>query len=498
MQIMRRIILESGIVGLLWLPYFPISELRAGDAQQNSLRAYVEKIQRRQAYGVYLKNHKFGWAIDELKLGRHEDKDVAIATFEMQGSFVSGGERTRFEEKSITCFALDGKGEIVFGEERSLEDNNETTRVAVREGDAMVVTTRSRGGETQRRVPVPRETLQLTRELEAWLTRPPKKGAKFEHYSTAWNEEKIDTKEVFAYRGRKSILWGGVKTGVCLVDVNIEGMNAAFEVLPDGTPLKGLLGGLFELRAEKESVAKMPGAPTIDMLLASCIRVDKKLGDPERIKSLTLKVTGLSEFAFPTSHRQRIQSRRGKTVVLGLTRDWRTERPSPLSPAERQRHLQPTPAIQSDHETFRALASEIAGEETEALRKATKLQDWVFRNVRQTMAANTSSALDVLNNRAGDCTEITLLFVALARAAGVPAREVGGVMYAEDGAPLFGWHAWAEIHDGHQWVSIDPTWNQVYVDATHIKLSEDSNDWAWVNLLGRMKIKVVKITPNAP
>jgi hypothetical protein len=472
--------------------------LKSAEPASASLRAYVEKNQRRQAYGVYLKNHKFGWAIDELKPGRHDGHEVAIATFEMQGSFLSGGERTRFEDKSTTCFALDGSGEIVFGEERTLEDNNEITRVAVREGAEMVVTTRFRGGETKRRVPVPRETLRLARALEAWLTKPPKKGAKFEHYSASWNEEKIDTQEVFTYRGRKSVLWGGVKTDVHLVDVNIEGMNAAFEVLSDGTPLRGMLGGLFELRAEEESLAKTPGTTSFDMLLASSIAINKSLGDPEKIESLRLKITGLEGFSIPHSHRQQVRSKRGNTVVLELLRDRRLEKAAALLTSEREPYLKPTPALQSDQPEIRALAAEIAGDETDAFRKASKFQDWIYKNVRQTMAANASSALDVAKNRAGDCTEITLLFVALARAAGIPAREVGGVMYAEEEPPVFGWHAWAEIHDGHQWVSIDPTWNQVYVDAAHMKLTEGTQDWSWVNLLGRMKIQVLKLTTRKP
>ena len=96
--------------------------------------------------------------------------------------------------------------------------------------------------------------------------------------------------------------------------------------------------------------------------------------------------------------------------------------------------------------------------------------------------------LQILDNRAGDCSEHALLFVALARAAGIPAREVGGLAYPGDEPPLFGWHAWAEIHDGSQWVSVDPMWNQVYVDATHIKLTEDVSDLSWFNVVGRLKL----------
>ena len=53
--------------------------------------------------------------------------------------------------------------------------------------------------------------------------------------------------------------------------------------------------------------------------------------------------------------------------------------------------------------------------------------------------------------------------------------------------------AWAEVHDGHQWVTVDPTWGQVYVDATHLKMSEGSRDLAWANVAGDMKMKVVEV-----
>lgn len=488
-QITASLILFAGVSAF---------EVRAAGSPEPTLRSYVEKSQRRQAYGVYVKKHKFGWAIDEMKLGQWHGKDVAVSLFEMKGSFTSAGETARFEDRSRTYFSLEGNGEIVFGEETTIEDGNETSRIAERQGNEIVITSRSRTGESTRREPVPRETIQLMRQLETWLSKPPKRGATFENFSTSWNEEKIENRELISYRGRKSILWGGVRTLVELVNVNIEGMTVDFEMLADGTPIKGMMGGLFELRAEKEAIAKMPGTQPFDMLEASSIRVDKDLGDPKDLDSLTLRITGMENFPFPTSHRQRIRSRSGKTVILELSPDHRLDPAVNLSEAERNRFLKPTSAIQSDDEAFRSLARKIVEDEKGGLEKTRRLEKWVFSNVRQTMAANTSSALDVLNNRAGDCTEITLLFVTLARAAGIPAREVGGVMYANDVPPLFGWHAWAEIYDGHQWVSVDPTWNEVYVDAGHIKLSEDSNDWAWVNLLGKMKIKVVKFArqPN--
>src|SRR3989344_2583826 len=62
--------------------------------------------------------------------------------------------------------------------------------------------------------------------------------------------------------------------------------------------------------------------------------------------------------------------------------------------------------------------------------------------------------------------EFTVLFIALARAAGIPAREVNGFAYTqnEKERPLSlvkdVLHAWPEYYDSdiQTWVMVDPTW----------------------------------------
>ncbi len=64
------------------------------------------------------------------------------------------------------------------------------------------------------------------------------------------------------------------------------------------------------------------------------------------------------------------------------------------------------------------------------------------------------------------CTEFTDLFIAIARAAGIPAREVVGYPYTNDsrlrpllvGSDIL--HAWPEYYDkeSSRWIPIDPTW----------------------------------------
>src|SRR6187397_3545992 len=85
-----------------------------------------------------------------------------------------------------------------------------------------------------------------------------------------------------------------------------------------------------------------------------------------------------------------------------------------------------------------------------------RLIDWTFKNLAKDLSTNLTTASQVLAHKQGDCTEHALLFVALARAAGIPAREVSGLVYMGDDIQRFGWHAWAEVDIAGRWVQVDP------------------------------------------
>jgi transglutaminase-like putative cysteine protease len=100
------------------------------------------------------------------------------------------------------------------------------------------------------------------------------------------------------------------------------------------------------------------------------------------------------------------------------------------------------------------------------------------------------SAVEVLHARKGECQAHALLYTAMARAAGIPTKLVGGIVYMEGMGFLY--HSWAESYaDG--WIVVDPTFNQVGVDATHIKLVE-GHDWTSLlqigKVVGQIKVKI--------
>jgi hypothetical protein len=467
----------------------PLTAVEA-PAPKQSLKDYVVKSAARTAYGVYVGKKKAGWEIDELKLGKRDDKDVAIETTTGYVAVTTDGEKTVLEDSSTVYYELEGDGAVVYAQTRSKEDGTETVRTAVRKGDGMVLTTEVGGRKTERKIPLPKATLDVERRLEAWL-KTAKKGESFDNWTTSWDQDKVDVKEVYTFKERKKVTLGGIETEVCVVQTVSQGAKFDAELLIDGKALVSKVG-VLEVRMEPEADAKKID-DAVDLMAATNIPVDKDLGRASKVEKLVLEVTGLDDYALPQSHRQKVTAGK-ESATLEVSRDHRVEKPAPLTDDERKTHLEATVAIQSDHEKMKAQAKEIVGDEKDPIKVAGLLQKWVHDNLKKSYSDNAEDALTVLENKAGDCTEHTLLFVALARAAGLPAREVGGVAFVGGGEkPAFGWHAWAEIHDGEQWVTVDPTWGQVYVDATHIKFSEGSEDRAYLNVAGKLKLKVVKV-----
>ncbi len=138
------------------------------------------------------------------------------------------------------------------------------------------------------------------------------------------------------------------------------------------------------------------------MLSATSVGIDKPLGDPERVRSLTLKLSGLEDFKLPLSHRQRFRRDEEEAVVIEFLRDHEIEAPRSLSPGARKKHLLATPALPAEHPKIRDLARQIVEDDKDTVERARKLAGWVHENLRATYASN---AFQVLENRSGDCTD---------------------------------------------------------------------------------------------
>lgn len=86
--------------------------------------------------------------------------------------------------------------------------------------------------------------------------------------------------------------------------------------------------------------------------------------------------------------------------------------------------LIPSPGIESRDSKIRLLARQIGADEKSAWKRVEAIYDWVREKVKYKFDEDLKGALVALKTGVGDCEEMTSLFIAICRAADVPARTV--------------------------------------------------------------------------
>ena len=123
-----------------------------------------------------------------------------------------------------------------------------------------------------------------------------------------------------------------------------------------------------------------------------------------------------------------------------------------------------------DDERIVQLAASAIGDLRDPGAQLEALVGYVHDYLSYQPGSQTRSVLSLLDNPVGDCTEFAELLTTLARNIGLSSRTVFGLAYADREDPAFVFHAWNEVKVNGRWQSVDPTWNQMRVDATHIPL----------------------------
>lgn len=122
-----------------------------------------------------------------------------------------------------------------------------------------------------------------------------------------------------------------------------------------------------------------------------------------------------------------------------------------------------TARIQSDHPRIVALAAELTAGAPDARTRAVRIHDFVRDEIRfgWTRSFYAMSAVDVLDAGVGYCNTKATLFIALLRAAGIPARQhfldissrvLAG--FLESGTPFLD-HSFTEVQIDGRWLRVD-------------------------------------------
>jgi hypothetical protein len=161
--------------------------------------------------------------------------------------------------------------------------------------------------------------------------------------------------------------------------------------------------------------------------------------------------------------------------------------------------LEPEPLIQSDDERIIRHARQITDRRMvwrqDPKEVASQLTTSVFAMLEKRITFSVPNAVQVLETLQGDCNEHTVLYVALARSLGLPARTAVGLVYLNGS---FFYHAWPEVWLG-EWVAVDPTFGQYPADAAHIRfvIGGLAQQIEIVRLIGNLDIEVLSPVAGA-
>ncbi|MDI6882208.1 MAG: pseudomurein-binding repeat-containing protein [Methanothermobacter sp.] len=123
--------------------------------------------------------------------------------------------------------------------------------------------------------------------------------------------------------------------------------------------------------------------------------------------------------------------------------------------SELNQYLAATANCQVNDPSIQALAAKLTAGLTSAWDKAKAVFNWVRDNISYSFYYNTRyGAVGTLKYRTANCCDHAHLVVALARAAGIPARYKHGICTFSSGT--YG-HVWAQIYINGVWYNADPT-----------------------------------------
>ena len=124
-----------------------------------------------------------------------------------------------------------------------------------------------------------------------------------------------------------------------------------------------------------------------------------------------------------------------------------------------KKYVEPEELIESNNSGIISLAHNLNNNVDSWHEKAVRIYDFVYRHVHYEEQDEERGALWALESGAGDCSEYSYLFVALCRAAGIPARIQAGFAFHRSSETLEDGHMWAEYYlENYGWIPVDVTW----------------------------------------
>lgn len=441
-------------------------------------------------YGLYLNGQKVGFSRVSVELA---DDGTVTVTDDADFRLKMAGMNQEMRISAKREYSAQGDLRRI---QQEVVDEGGTKNFDARVEDGELILLSSVGGQMrEERLPKTSESLKDVLKMAQLVAGNPQVGDEIDYsvFEPMYKREIAGASEIVGVEER---VFEGAPTKVFKVKSVFPalGIESTSYVAEDGTTLEDHLAGIITMRLEPKEIAQDVNYSN-DVIISNAATVDRPVADPRGRQSLRLRLAGpLKEEHLFNNERQSLAAVGDHFEFSGrqISLDGFKPAQVPVETPEVQEWIEATVLVQSDHEELRTKAREIVGDEKDTLAISNKLCRWVNENVRTTFSAQLTNALDVLHNLEGDCTEHSILFIGLARAAGLPAREVAGVVYVEGANPGFYFHQWATVWVG-KWIDVDPTFDQPLADVTHIKLAEGDlfEQTKLTPIIGNLRIEVL-------
>ena len=227
---------------------------------------------------------------------------------------------------------------------------------------------------------------------------------------------------------RVEMEFAGLKTSSWITDTG--------EVVREESPL-----GMITVRESADSARAMAVSRRmqVDLLTTAAIapRMQTPIPEPRDVRLMRIRLGGadLSTFDLNGGTQRMIDG------VLEL-RDPQAMKPERADP-DVARYLSAEMFLESDAPEIVAEAGKAVNGVTGTRERAEKLTRYVNALLEKKPTVSLPSAREVLRTKVGDCNEHTALYVAMARALGIPARIAVGLVYIHG---AFYYHAWPEVY----------------------------------------------------
>ncbi|NIA15228.1 MAG: hypothetical protein GWP08_14255 [Nitrospiraceae bacterium] len=451
----------------------------------------IQSLAGEDWYGLYMNGSKAGYAVESLNVA--EDGTVIVAEeahFKIKMMGIEQHMRVALQRR----YAPDGP---LLSISQEVEDSVTTKRFEGRvEGDNFILSSSVGGVESQETLPKPKESLADALQHARLVGEHGKVGDEltFSVFEPIYKTEIEGRSRIIAIEER---ILDGVPTRVFKVNSVMQplGVESVCYITEDGTTLEDTMSGILTMRLEPKEIAQDVGYIN-DVIVSNAAIADRPVENPRKRPSLRLRIKGpVTEDHLFNDERQQLTPQDGSVLFQSRLNavDGFQAAQLPVTDPAVVKWIEPSLLVQSDDKRLIDKAKEIVGGEKDTLAISNALCSWVHDNIRTTFSAQLTNAIEVLENLEGDCTEYSILFIGLARAAGLPVREAAGLIYVQESRPAFYFHQWASVWVG-KWIDVDPTFDQPVADVTHIKLAEgDMFEQAkLIPTIGQISIEVLE------